>query len=201
MYAEINPNINYNKSLPSSTVTIQSSSPGYGNSSGLGHFEETPQFSKFQELHGQNRTFSDNYCGGASTLAIGSMQMENTPVSLLYFSDENMKRLQQQTKREVYRLSNGTFRLDVDQDEQDLLLAMRYIFFEHAQNLPTHIVRQVKILNRQLLNYIVPDVVTNVKQHYDYLQDISRPIQPLEQPLNVSNAGRRTLPSVTTLWR
>ena len=201
MYADINPNINYNRSLPSNNVSIPSSSPGYGNSSGLGHHEETPQFSKFQELYGQNRTFSDNYYGGASTLAIGGLQMENGPVSLLFFSDDNMKRIQKQIKKEILRLSNGTFKMNVDQDEQDLLVAMRYIYIEHSQNLPTHIVRQVKILNRYLLNYIIPDIMTNIKQHYGYLQEISNPIRPLEQPLNVNNAGRRTLPSITTLWR
>jgi hypothetical protein len=193
MYSEINPSINYNKSLPSVS--------GYGNQSGISQYEETPQFNKFQELYGQNRTFSDNYCGGASSLAIGGLQLENTPVSLLYFSDENMSRIQKQIKREISRLSNGSFRMEVNQDEADLLLAMRYIFIEFSKNLPTHIVKQVKILNRQLLNYIIPDIMTNIKQHYMYLKEISQPIRPLDQPLNVNNKGRKTLPSVTTLWR
>jgi hypothetical protein len=206
MYSEINPTINYNKSLPNSTIHTNKDFgvSGYGSQPGLGQYEETPQFSKFQELYGQNRTFSDNYCGGGSTLAIQKgLQLENSPVSLLFFSDENMARIQKQIKREVFRLSNGTFKIDdnVDQDEQDLLIAMRYIFIEHAKNLPTHIVKQVKILNRQLLDYIIPDIMTNIKQHYWYLKEISQPIRPLDQPLNVNNKGRRTLPSVTTLWR
>ncbi len=203
MYSEINPAINYNKSLPNSSVFTNRDSgvSGYNSQHGLDHYEETPHFSKFQELYGQNRTFSDNYCGGASTLAIGGLQMENTPVSLLFFSDENMARIQKQIKREIFRLSNGTFKMDVDQNEQDLLLAMRYIFIEYAKNLPTHIVKQVKILNRQLLDYIIPDIMTNIKQHYMYLKEISQPIRPLDQPLNVNSKGRRTLPSVTTLWR
>jgi hypothetical protein len=205
-YAEINPTINYNKSLPNSTVFTNKDNGGlnvngYFGSNSMGQYEETPQFSKFQELYGQNRTFSDNYCGGGSTLAIGGLQIENGPVSLLYFSDENMARIQKQIKSEIFRLSNGTFKLDADQDEKDLLLAMRYIYIDKARNLPTHIVRQVKILNRQLLDYIIPDIMTNIKQHYNYLKEISQPIRPLDQPLNVNNKGRRTLPSVTTLWR
>lgn len=207
MYAEINPSINYNKSLPNSTVYTNKDNgiSGYGSSPGMGQYEETPQFSKYQELYGQNRTFSDNYCGGGSTLAIGGLQMENTPVSLLFFSDENMARIQKQIKKEIFRLSNGAFKLDVDQDEQDLLLAMRYIFIEYSKNLPTHIVKQVKILNRHLLNFIIHDdggaLMTNIKQHYGYQKEISRPIRPLDQPLNVNSKGRRTLPSITTLWR
>jgi hypothetical protein len=202
-YAEINPSIDYNKSLPNKNIYTNKDGgvSGYGVSQGFGQYEETPQFSKFQELYGQNKKFSENYCGGGSTLAMGASQLENGPVSLLFFSDENMARIQKQIKREIYRLSNGTFKMDVDQDEQDLIIAMRYIFIEYAQNLPTHIVRQVKILNRQLLNYIIPDIMTNIKQHYMYLKEISSPIRPLDQPLNVNNKGRNTLPSVTTLWR
>lgn len=202
MYSEINPSINYNKSLPNSTVYTGDKFSGYGVQYDVGQYEETPQFSKFQQLYGQNRTFSDNYCGGGSTLAIKKgLNLENTPVSLLYFSDDNMSRIQKQIKREIFRLSNGTFKMEVEQDEQDLLIAMRYIFVEYAKNLPTHIVKQVKILNRQLLDYIIPDIMTNIKQHYNYLKEISQPIRPLDQPLNVNNKGRRTLPSVTTLWR
>lgn len=200
MYSEINPSINYNKSLATSTVFTNRDS-GYGTQSNLSQYEETPQFSKYQELYGGNTKFSENYCGGASSLANGSLQLENTPVSLLYFSNENMNRIQKQIKREIFRLSNGSFRMEVDQDSADLLLAMRYIFIEYSKNLPTHIVKQVKILNRQLLDYIIPDIMTNIKQHYMYLKEISQPIRPLDQPLNVNNKGRRTLPSVTTLWR
>jgi predicted restriction endonuclease len=209
-YAEINPTINYNQSLPNSSTLSYRNSIGYATSQSsgfdsfdknMGQFEETPQFSKFQQLHGQNDKFSENYCGGASTLAIGGMKLENNNVSLLYFSDNNMQRVQQQIKREIFRLSNESFKLEVNQDPQDLLIAMRYIFLEHSKNLPTHTVRQVKILNRQLLDYIVPDIMTNIKQHYKYLKDISEPIKPMDQPLNVNNKGRRTLPSITTLWR
>jgi hypothetical protein len=46
----------------------------------------------------------------------------------------------------------------------------------------------------------MPDIMTNVKQAYGYLQDISQPLKPIVRPLNVSNAGRKTLPSMTTVW-
>ena len=191
-YAELNPVINYNKSLPSNGDNV---------TSWIGQQQETPNFSKYQEMYGQNKKFSENYCGGASTLAIGGLQMENTKVSLLFMSDDNMNRMQKQIKREVFRISGGKFRLEADQNQDDLLIVMRYIFIEYGKNLPTHIMDQVKILNRQLLNYIVPDIITNIKQQYKYLKEISEPIKPLDQPLNVNNKGRRSLPSVTTLWR
>jgi len=186
-YAELNPSINYNSAL--------------GNL-GRNDYEETPAFSfaKTQKITpiNDNDTY---YLGGGSSLALRGLQMQNSPVSLLFFSNDNMKRIQRQIKTTVYRLTNGTFKLEADQDEQDLLLAMRYIYIEHGKNLPDHIVKQVKILNEQTLNYIIPDIITNIKQHYDYLRDITQPINPMPQPLNVGRAGRKTLPSVTSLWK
>ena len=189
-YSSINPSINYNKSLPtefSSYIEIE--------------YEDTPAFSKYQNFRGQSKTFDESYRGGGSTLAIGGLQMENTPVSLIFFSDENMERIQKQIKIQVNNLSKGKFKLQVNQDADDLLIAMRYIYIEHSKNLPTQTVRQVKKLNEKVLEFIIPDIITNIKQSQAYLKDITTPKQMMDQPLNVNNKGRRTLPSVDTLWR
>ena len=167
----------------------------------FGNNEETPSYSKYQDMYGADDVADDYYHGGASTLAIKGLQMENTPVSLLFFSKENIKRIQREIKREVFRESNGSFKLDVDQDEMDLLLVMRAIFLDNGKNLPTHVVKQVKQLNRLTLNHIIPDMITNIKQQYDYVKEINSPINPIPLPLNVSNAGRRTLPSTTSTWQ
>ena len=149
----------------------------------------------------QNNLVSDDYySGGQSSLAIGGLQMDNTPVSEMYFSRENMNRIQKQIKKEVYRLSNGKFILKHNQDETDLLVAMRAVFLDHSNNLPEHIVSQVKELNIQTLKYIIPDMMSNIKQQLHYLKDIDQPIQTMDRPLNVNRAGRKTLPSVATVW-
>lgn len=187
-YADINPQMNFNTALPSGNSTIENN-------------EQTPAFSKYQQKYGIENSFSDYYCGGGSSAAIRGMQLNNTDVSLLFFSDENINRLQKKIKSEIMRMTNGTFKLDVDQDVQDLLIAMRAVFLDQAKNLPTHIVRQVKILNKQTLNYILPDMMTNIKQQYAYLKEISAPRKILPQPLNVNKTQRGDLPSITTLWR
>jgi hypothetical protein len=180
-YAQINPSLNYNTAVPKN-----------------GNFEEYPSFSKYQD--DMNYKGEEYYCGGNSSLAIGGLQMENSPVSELYFSRENMKRIQKQIKREVYNESEGKFNLKRDQDETDLLVAMRAVFLDNAKNLPTNIVRQVKELNKLTLDYIIPDMMTNIKQQVGYLRDISRPPDPIARPINVNRAGRKTLPSSTTIW-
>lgn len=180
-YAQINPSLNYNTAVPKNN-----------------NFEDYPSFSKYQD----NMSYKgeEYYCGGNSSLAIGGLQMDNTPVSELYFSRENMKRIQKQIKREVLRESDGKFVLKIDQDEMDLLVAMRAVFFDNAKNLPTNVVRQVKELNKLTLDYIIPDMMTNIKQQIGYLRDISHPPNPMARPLNVNRAGRKTLPSPTTVW-
>ena len=125
------------------------------------------------------------------------------PVTEMFFSRDNIKRLQHNIRKEVALRTNNRFKLDVDQDETNLIVAMQAVFFDPddgARNLPFGIVRQVKELNRKLINYIVPDMISEMKQEYEYIQEINRPLQPMPQPINVSSAGRKTLPSITTQY-
>lgn len=187
MYADINPQFSYNKSSPTDNS---------------GNYEETPAFSKFQDKYGVTKQMSEYYCGGGSSAAIRGMQLENTPVSILFFSDENIKRIQRHIRETVLEKSKGAFKLQVDQDVSDLLIVMRAIFLEHGLNMPTQIKRQVKILNKKTVDYIIPDMMTNIKQQYKYLKEINDPrrnILPL--PTNVNSSQRGTIPSMTTIWQ
>ncbi len=121
-------------------------------------------------------------------------------VAKIYFSEKNMKRIQNMIKKEVLIKTNNNFRLDDDQDENDLLVVMRAIYLEYAKFLPNKIVRQVKELNNITVNYIIPNMITNIKQSYSYIKEINQPIRPIDRPVNVNNAGRKTLPSLTTTW-
>src|SRR3989344_1793489 len=187
MYSDINPQFSYNKSLPADTSE---------------QYEETPAFSKFQDKYGVTNQMSEYYCGGGSSAAIRGMQLENTPVSLLFFSDENIKRIQRHIKDAVLEKSKGAFKLKVDQDISDVLIVMRAIFLEHGLNMPTQIKRQVKILNKKTLDYILPNMMSNIKQQYNYIKEINNPhrnILPLL--LNVNSSQRGTIPSMTTIWQ
>ena len=117
-------------------------------------------------------------------------------ISKIYFSEENMNRVQKALKRAIFYKTKGKFRLDEDQDESDLLVSMRAVFIEHSRFLPNKIIHQVKELNRLTVNYIVPDMITEIKQTYGYIKEINEPIKPLSRPMNVNNAGRKTLSSM-----
>jgi hypothetical protein len=124
----------------------------------------------------------------------------NSELSKMYFSDKNMKRLQRLIKKEVLNRTHGKYRLDVDQEQKDLLIAMRAVYLEHCRYLPGQVVRQIKRLNLKVVDTIVPSMITEIKQYYGYLDDINNPIKPIMRPINVNNAGRKTLPSVTTTF-
>ena len=121
-------------------------------------------------------------------------------VCLEYFSVTNIKRLQRGIRREIYNRSYGKFNLSEDQSVLDLIQAMRIVYDEYAKDLPVKIIRQVKILNKQTVQYIAPDMMTNLRQHYSYLDDIKNPLNPMPSPINVNNAGRRILPSPATAY-
>lgn len=120
---------------------------------------------------------------------------DNSELSKVFFSKENIKRIQKLIRKEVFRKTNGQFKLDVDQDEKSLVVAMQNIYLENAQFLPDQPVRQTKRLNRKVIEETVPRMITEIKQGYGYLQEINKPLQPIPRPISVSNAGRRQLPS------
>ena len=135
----------------------------------------------------------------ASTALQG--MVEQNPVNKLFFSSENMQRIQKKIKISVYEKSNGKFKLEEDQDESDLIIVMRTVYFDRCKNLPDNPVRQVKKLNQQVVDYLIPDLITNIRQYYGYIRDISTPITPPMRPVSTSSSGRRILPSYTNLWK
>jgi hypothetical protein len=103
-------------------------------------------------------------------------------------------------KQDVFKRTNGEFRLEIDQEQRDLFIAMRATYLENARFLPDQIVRQVKKLNEKVISDIAPGIITELRQYYGYLKEINKPLTTIPRPLNCNNAGRRALPSITTTW-
>lgn len=144
------------------------------------------------------QSHQNNY-GDMADVALKGIQ-SNSDLSKLYFSDDNMKRLQRNIKREVFKRTNGQFRLDIDQDENDLFIVMRSVYMEHGRFLPNQIIRQIKRLNEKVIDEVVPGILVNVKQYHGYLKEINKPLDPIPLPLNVGRAGRKTLPGLSTIF-
>tara|TARA_B110000908_G_C10010820_1_gene338464 strand:+ start:25 stop:549 length:525 start_codon:yes stop_codon:yes gene_type:complete len=140
---------------------------------------------------------SDDYY---TLLVMKEWQADPSKVASLYFSVTNIKRLQKQIKKEIYNRSYSKFRLLEDQSVLDLLQAMRAVYKMYAKDLPERVIKQVKLLNKQTVQYVAPDIIDALKQHYGYLDDIKNPITPIQLPVNVNNSGRIQLPSISQLY-
>ena len=123
-----------------------------------------------------------------------------TPLGEIFFSPDNIKRLQNKIKKSIFIESKGKYKLQVDQNESYLLVVMRAVYIQDSYNSPYRIIHQVKELNEKVINRILPDMMSNIKQNEEYLNIIDKPIDPIPLPVNVSRAGRLSLPSVTTIW-
>lgn len=121
-------------------------------------------------------------------------------VGIKFFSVENLEKLQKLIKQIINIKSNGKIILECDQNETDLLVAMRNIYVTEGRYLPENINKQVNELNKQLLNKIVPDMITQVKQSWGYQRDINEPLRMLDRPISDTSKGRKLLPSNTTIW-
>lgn len=123
-----------------------------------------------------------------------------TPLGELFFSPENINRLQKMIKYEIFVRTNGRYKLEVEQNESDLLVVMRGVYITDSMNQPYKLVHQVKILNHRVIEKIVPDMISIIKQDQEYIRQLDIPIDPIPLPVNVSKAGRLSLPSVTTTF-
>lgn len=191
--AELNPAINYNNPQPTNTKQYD-----------YNEYEETTMaFSKDQNHLsnvGKGSNYGDNYyCGGNSAIASKHLHMEQSELALIYFSKENMDRIQKLVRREIYRRTDGKFKILKDSEELDMQTVMDIVFDEHALHLPDQLVRQVKKLNKQTVEMIVPNAITVIDQTSKYLKQLDEPIKPMNRPLNVNNGGRKTLPSFTSV--
>lgn len=161
---------------------------------------EDPRYEKYDTYEDNPYAASNYYEDGYATVIAKEWQACPSKVMKVYFSEDNIKRIQKKIRREIYNRSYGKFRLEEDQNVLDLITAMRAVYKLYGKDLPTKITRQVKTLNEYTVQYIAPDMITNLKQHYGYLDDIKNPINPIPRPLNVNQAGRNQLPSVAQLY-
>lgn len=189
-YSSINPIPSYKQNLPSNFDQLKPANndknKNYANNNTEGYYE------KYQERSSENYDRARQATQGF---------FEKNEITKLFFSNENMKRIQKKIKEQIYIKTKRQYILDEDQDEADLTIVMRAIYLDKCKNLPGQTVRQVKILNDQVVDYVVPDMISNIKQYFGYIKDINKPLVPIMRPMNVNNAGRQLLPSITTVWK
>ncbi len=160
-------------------------------------------FSELSELTGYNglvnamddTTFNFIYNNERKTetpLNVISRTLTSTKVADLFFSDANIDILQEGLKNMVYNKTNGRYNIG-KQNETELKIVMRSIYFQFAKNIPCNIMNQVKELNTRVINWCVPEIIANIELHNKFKEDITKLPVPLQRAEIMTLKGTKTL--------
>jgi hypothetical protein len=148
-------------------------------------------------IEDNNNNYNNYKTGGSIQNSVLKGIYMETPIGAIFFSETNIRRIQEKIKYEIFTRSNGKYKLIRDQDTTKLLIVMRDVFITDNLNSPYKPIQQVKRLNEKTLDKIIPDMLSMIKQDEEYKRFIEAPVTPIALPVNVSRAGRKSLPSVT----
>lgn len=125
-------------------------------------------------------------------------ECEQGSLETYFFSDENVELINKQLIMQVFKKTNGEFKIST-QKYEDLIIVMRYTFIEYARHLPFDITNQIRDLNSIVVGQILPNIITQITQRKEYLRVISAPREILPLPMSESTSNR-LLPSITTTF-
>ena len=121
---------------------------------------------------------------------IDSIQTQSV-LSTAFFSEANQTILQNAIRYNVWK---NTSQIIGKQNSVQLQIIMRSIFLQFARHSVGVPIRdQVAQLNDRVLNYCLPEVISNVKQYMHYTEDVSQLPMPFDHAVNVSQKGSKTL--------
>jgi hypothetical protein len=121
-----------------------------------------------------------------------SQKLENTKLSIAFFSKENINRIQYDIIKEVYKKSDGKYSI-AKQSEQELLIIMRSYYLQYGKNLPNNLELQITQLNNMVIEWSSNEIITNIEQYLKYKENVSTLPMPLERAQLPSQKGTKTL--------
>ena len=120
-------------------------------------------------------------------------------LAMLFFSKANLDRIQTELRYQVWLQSGKKYVID-KQSDIELEVIMRSIYLQFSLNQDKDFKEQITYLNKLVLDYCVPNVLSEVEQYLGYLDNVQKLPNPLPLPENLSSAGTKTLRSVTTTF-
>lgn len=123
-----------------------------------------------------------------------SANYETTPLQRLFFSAENIDILQKLIAYHVWIQSEKRYKIQ-RQDDLQLKIVMKSVYLMYGENLPFKLNEQVKKLNSYVLDYCIPNILSNIEQYIGYKKEVSTLAVPLELPKYTSSYGTRTNPA------
>jgi hypothetical protein len=118
---------------------------------------------------------------------------DNTRLQTVFLGFNNIETMQKLIRYHVYRISEGRHTIK-RQDDTQLQTVMKSVYLMYGKNLDTDIKTQVKELNSYVLDYCVPNILSNIEQYIIYKSQVSAMPVPLELPQYTSASGTRTQP-------
>ena len=114
----------------------------------------------------------------------------NTDLSNAFFSQHNIRIIQNGIRAGVYHKSNGQYTIG-QQDCDSLKIIMRSVFLQYSANQPNNIPQQIKELNKIVLNYCIQQVYSEAQGYMKYIDDASTLVVPIAHPVQASNTDRQ----------
>jgi hypothetical protein len=71
---------------------------------------------------------------------------------------------------------------------------MRSLYLQYSKNLEYNIPGQIRDLNKLVIDWCVPRIMSEIGMYQYYLKDISSLPVPLSHPMSQSSAGTKSLP-------
>ena len=168
------------------------------------------EISKLESPGSFNFTLDDKSLSGSNTRFLFKNLYGETPLTFLFFSEDNIHNLQNLTKMLVYKEMNYVIS---EQNVTDLQIVMRSIFLSLSEHPPLIdetmskqkinqllklYTQEVDRLNTLVIDTIVPKVCSGVQGYLDYLRDSSSGLRTIPRAISTSVAGTKQYRSVTS---
>lgn len=146
-------------------------------------------FEKMPLFYGNKTTcnFKKNALQGIQTVS---------KLSMLFFSEENVENVQQLIRYNVWISSNKKYVIS-KQSPLQLEIVMRSMYLQHSRNMECRYKEQIDNLNKLVVNWCVPRIMSEIQQYLGYINDVENLPMPIDRPTNISNKGTKILRSVT----
>ena len=115
---------------------------------------------------------------------------DETILSQVYFSNQNIQIIQNGIRAGVYNRSNGQYIIG-PQDCDSLKIVMRSVFLQYSANQPNNIPEQIAELNKIVLDYCIQQVYSEAQGYITYVNDASTLVVPIAHPVMTSNNDRQ----------
>lgn len=118
-------------------------------------------------------------------------QHTKTPLNEIFFSLENIDRLQSEIQNQVAMMSGGKYWIDRQSDDS-LRIIMRSYYLMYARNDPMNVAGELRDLNARVVGYCAGKVYSEVDFHDFYKKDLEEFAPAIANPVNVGVYGTRT---------